>query len=102
MASFTTRVLLNGYPSAEDYENLHKAMNKRGFSRVIEGSDGKEYWLPHAEYNRVGNVSRSQVLEDAKGAAATVSSKYEVLVTESAGRTWYGLQPVTTAEATAN
>jgi hypothetical protein len=30
MAQFTTRVLLNSNPSADDYEKLHKAMKKKG------------------------------------------------------------------------
>ena len=97
MAKFTTRVQLNGYPSAEDYENLHKAMKKRGFSRIIEGDDGKKYWLPHAEYNRVAEVARAKVLNDAQAAAATVSTDYEIIVTEGT-RSWYGLKSATDAE----
>jgi hypothetical protein len=102
MARFTTRVQLNGRPTAEDYENLHKAMKRRGFTRIIESDDGKRYWLPHAEYNREGSISRARVLEDAKAAAATISTDYEVLVTESAGRRWHGLKTATAAEAVAS
>jgi len=49
------------------------------------------YQLPPAEYDYSGYVTRAQVLDKAKTAAASVKSKYSVLVTESAGRTWYGL-----------
>jgi hypothetical protein len=101
MAQFTTRVLLNGYPSAEDYEKLHKAMKRRGFSRVIKSDDGEYYWLPNAEYDRQANVARSQVLADAKAAADSVSSSTEILVTESAGRTWNGLKRASAADAMA-
>lgn len=101
MAAFTTRVLLNGNPTAEDYEKLHKAMKKKGFSRVIKSDQGTYYWLPNAEYDRNTISNRAQVLEDAKAAAATVSSRYEILVTESAGRTWHGLKVATAADAAA-
>jgi hypothetical protein len=102
MAKFTTRVQLNGRPTAEDYESLHEAMKRRGFTRIIDSDDGRKYWLPHAEYNREGSIARAKVLEDAKAAAATISSNYEVVVTESAGRKWHGLKSATAAEAVAN
>lgn len=102
MAKFTTRVQLNGSPAAEDYDKLHKAMKRRGFTRIIVSDTGSRYWLPHAEYNREGDVTRASVLADAKSAAMTVSAGFQVLVTESAGRTWYGLQAATAADAVLN
>ena len=102
MEKFTTRVQLNGRPTAEDYEHLHQAMKRRGFSRIIESDNGTKFWLPHAEYNRVSSAKRSQILRDAQEAAASVSSDFQVLVTESAGRTWHGLKAATPAEAVAN
>ncbi|HET6325788.1 MAG TPA: hypothetical protein VFG04_14015 [Planctomycetaceae bacterium] len=101
MASFTTRVQLNGRPTADDYERLHKQMRGRGFSRFIDASDGKTYRLSHGEYNREGNVNRDTVREDAKAAAAAVSSDYEVFVSEATARTWYGLKLATQAELVA-
>jgi hypothetical protein len=41
-----------------------------------------------------GIVERSAVLERARIAASAVKPSYEVLVTESAGRSWYKLKPV--------
>ncbi len=101
MAQFTTRVLLNGYPSADDYEKLHKAMKAKGFSRVIKSDDGEYYWMPNAEYDRHTTVARSQVLADAKAAANTVTKQHEILVTESNGRTWQGLKKATASDAKA-
>ena len=101
MAQFTTRVLLNGYPSADDYEKLHKAMKKKGFSRVIKADDGTNYWLPNAEYDRDTAVGRAQVLADAKAAADTVTTSSEILVTESNGRTFIGLKKASAADAVA-
>jgi hypothetical protein len=101
MAEFTTRVLLSGNPPAEVYDKLHKAMKKKGFSRVIKGDNGAYFWLPHAEYNRSTSVSRSQVLTDAQAAADTVSTSNEILVTESNGRAGNGLKTATSADAAA-
>lgn len=102
MARFTTQVQLNGHPTEEDYSKLHNAMKKRNFTRIVEGGDGKKYWLPHAEYNRDANATLAKVLEDAKTAAAVVSANYEILVTESNGRVWHGLKAATAAEAADN
>jgi len=55
---------------------------------------------PHAEYNRIAEVTKGQVLNDAKAAASTVSDDYEIVVTEGS-RTWHGLKPATAAEAVA-
>lgn len=52
MASFTVRVELHNATEG-DYEELHAAMENEGFIRPIQGSDGKVYRLPTAEYNRV-------------------------------------------------
>lgn len=91
MAAFTTRVELHR-AYEDDYEVLHAAMEERGFSRYITSDDGVTYHLPTAEYNYSGNKTRGQVLALAKAAAAETNKKYAVLVTESKGRTWYGLQ----------
>jgi hypothetical protein len=93
MAKFTVRVELHS-ASYSDYETLHAAMECRGFSRFITSDDGKTYHLPTAEYDRSGVLTRQQVLESAKVAAAETGKSFEVLVTESDGRTWYGLQAV--------
>ena len=90
MASFTTRVELHDADSG-DYIKLHAAMKKQGFSQTITGSDGVVYPLPTAEYNYIGDRTRSQVLEAAKQAARTVVRSFGVLITESAGRSWYNL-----------
>lgn len=101
MARFMTRVQLNGRPTAEQYEKLHKAMKQRGFSRVIASAEPKWYWLPHGEYYREADVTRDQVLADAKAAAATVSTDSEALVSETSICTWYNLKPATKADAAA-
>ena len=93
MATFTTRVELHK-AYEDDYEVLHAAMEQRGFSRQITSDDGVTYHLPTAEYNYSGSKTRSRVLELAKEAASETNKKYAVLVTESKGRSWSGLEHV--------
>ena len=87
-----TRLLLNGYPTAEQFEKLHKEMKKRGFTRIIEGSDSKCYWLPNGTYHRVTNTTQNQVVVDAKAAAATVTNEYELVVSEAPSSKGVGLK----------
>ncbi len=91
MAKFTTRVELHT-ATDEDYQILHSAMAKQGFTRTIDADDGT-YHLPTAEYNRVGDLTRETVVQLAKTAASTTGKRYSVLVTEGT-RQWYNLTPV--------
>jgi hypothetical protein len=91
MAKFTVRVELHA-ASYSDYEMLHAAMERRGFSRFITADDGKIYHLPTAEYDKSGQFTRQQVLDSAKAAATETGKTFAVLVTESDGRTWMGLR----------
>ena len=95
MAKFTTRVVLHG-AAPNDYDDLHKEMEKRGFQRTIRGPDGVEYALPDAEYDFEGDIPRKQVHQNAVAAAkaAMPARKNSVLVTESSGRVWSNLDPV--------
>ncbi len=93
MTSYTTRVELHNASSA-DYQHLHAAMQAQGFSRTIVSDKGIRYQLPTAEYNLEGSLTRADVLARAKVAAAKVKPSFEVLVTESDGRTWHGLPTV--------
>ncbi len=90
MPTFTTRVELHKATN-DDYEELHAAMERRGFSRFITGN-GSTYHLPTAEYNYSGDETKREVLALAKAAATETQKKFAVLVTESNGRTWIGLE----------
>jgi hypothetical protein len=87
MAKFTTRVELHGAKD-DGYQTLHSEMKDRGFTRIIEGSDGTVYKLPTAEYDYQGPVTRKDVLAKARAAAKATGRSYWILVTESVGRTW--------------
>ena len=90
MARFTTRIELHG-ASRSDYDELHAAMKKEGFTRTITSDTGTVYDMPWAEYNYSGGRSLQQVLDAGKRAAVTTGYKFAILVTQSAGRKWEGL-----------
>ncbi|HTV48851.1 MAG TPA: hypothetical protein VMG59_10460 [Phycisphaerae bacterium] len=99
MAKFTIRVVLNGNPSDDDYRKLHRAMRRKGFTNLIFSTKSKKWLrLPHSEYNRSDGVAKDAVRLAAQNAASTVSHDYQVLVTESNGRTWYNLDMATMDE----
>jgi hypothetical protein len=93
MAKFTVRVELHS-ASYSDYETLHSAMERRGFTRRITSSDGQIYHLPTAEYDRSGYLTSRDVLDSAKAAAAGTRKSFAVLVTETVNRVWFGLNEV--------
>ena len=96
MANFTVRVELHNAQWA-DYDQLHAAMEQRGFSRQITSDDGKTYQMPWAEYNGSANLTSGQVRDIAKAAADTTGKQNAVFVTEAVSRAWIGLPTLTTA-----
>jgi hypothetical protein len=93
MAQFTVRIELHDAQWA-DYETLHAAMGRQGFSRLITADDGRTYQLPWAEYDRTANLTSMQLLGEAQSAANSTGKKNAVLVTESKSRAWSGLATV--------
>lgn len=93
MSKFTTRVELH-LASGEDYQTLHKEMQKEGFLNTVTSDDGITYYLPNAEYNIEGDYTREQVIAKAQTAADRTKKSHSILVTESKGRTWVNLTVV--------
>lgn len=91
MSSYTVRVELHHATTWQDYDTLHTAMGKEGFSRTILGSDGITYELPTAEYVIAGSLTTQQVLDRVKRAAAVTGKSYSVLVSEVVNWMWSGL-----------
>lgn len=91
MAQFTVRVELHD-AKREDYERLHAEMEGKGFSRLIKADNGTTYHLPWAEYDGTGDLTRSQVRDVARAAANSTGKRNAILVTESNGRSWVGLE----------
>jgi hypothetical protein len=90
MAQFTVRIELHEAQWA-DYETLHAAMQRQGFSRLITGDDGRTYDMPWAEYDGTANLSSMQVLGVARQAANSTGKNNSVFVTEAKSRAWSGL-----------
>lgn len=91
MAKFTVRVELHA-ANADDYDVPHGAMEGAGFSRQISSDAGVSYHLPWAEYNIEDSLDKSQVCDKANAAAQDTGKSFAILVTESNGRTWIGLE----------
>ena len=67
MANFTVRVELHN-AQWSDYDQLHAAMEQKGFSRQTTSDDGRTYQMPWAEYNDAANLASAQVRDIAKAA----------------------------------
>lgn len=91
MAQFTVRIELH-QAQWDDYETLHGAMERQGFSRQITSDTGNCYDMPWAEYNGTAALTSMQVLDAAQVAANSTGKKNAILVTEAASRAWRGLR----------
>jgi hypothetical protein len=98
VAWFMTRVELHD-ATYQDYDKLHACMANEGYAATIQGSDGKKYHLPPAEYRLDGAFTRDQALEKAKRAAQQTRKSFAVIVSETAGSSWSGLSVVQPAGA---
>lgn len=88
--TFTVRVELHG-AEWEDYDALRVEMETEGFASLVRGTGGTAYELPAGEYAFSGEETREQVLARARRAADRTAFSVAILVTESAGRAWWGL-----------
>ncbi len=90
MSEFITRVELH-QGAAQNYDVLHAAMVRAGFSRTIRGSNGATYHLPWAEYYVNTPATIEQVRSLAVTAANTTGRSSAVLVSETSRIAWQGL-----------
>jgi hypothetical protein len=90
MANFTVRVELH-QAEWSDYDQLHAAMEQKGFSRQITSDDGRTYQMPWAEYNGTGTLTSIQVRDIAKTVADSTGKQNAIFVTEAVSRAWTGL-----------
>jgi len=94
MANYLTRIELHG-GTYSDYEKLHTAMQRAGFSRTIGGDDGKRYQLPTAEYVVENSSSTlAQVQQAAKDAAGTTGKSAGIISVLWSSALWSGLTTV--------
>jgi hypothetical protein len=70
MANYVARIELHNANYA-DYETLHAAASRRGFSRTIVADNGEKYQLPTGTYVAEGTNATLQQAYNAAEAAAT-------------------------------
>jgi hypothetical protein len=87
---FVIRVELHAAERA-DYEVLHAAMDKAGFTRRISHR-GVTYKLPEAEYAIRSDQAGEILLDRTKAAAATTKKVFRVMVNKSAEFYQYNLE----------
>jgi hypothetical protein len=94
MTRYITRVELHenpNKPTAKDYDNLHAAMEAKGFTRTIKSGEDIVYKLPTATYYGESSLTTADVLKHAAAAAKSVWSKYSVITSEAPNSAWEGL-----------
>jgi hypothetical protein len=87
MTRYLTRVELHDADGAA-YSQLHKAMEAKGFSRTILGSDDEVYRLPTAEYLMETTQTRAQVYALAKAAAESTKLGYWIITVDYGNATF--------------
>ena len=92
MSDYMIRVEMHG-ASYTHYEKLHALLSAQGVRNFIDGSDGKRYRLPTAEYSYTGPETSDQVLSAVAQSASAVLPNPAVVVTQRNGCMWRGLKP---------
>jgi hypothetical protein len=100
MANCTVRVELHD-ATWQNYVDLANDLARYGIVDEITASNGITYKMPPAEYNYEGTATTNAVLNTAREAANRTGRSNAVLVSESARRTWLGLEPVQTRRRSA-
>jgi hypothetical protein len=82
MANYVARIELHN-ASYDDYEALHAAADRRGFSRTIAADGGARYQLPTGTYVAAGtNATLQQAYDAACAAAAETHKRFWVVVAD--------------------
>jgi hypothetical protein len=93
---FLVRIELHAAKEPDDYEVLHAAMEKTGFTRRINHK-GRTLHLPTAEYAIRSDESTAGLLENAKAAATTTKKSFCAVIVKSAEFEEYNLTEKATA-----
>jgi hypothetical protein len=98
MPCFSVRIELHGAVPA-DYNSLYVELEKNGFLDRVNAKGGGLYQLPSGEYSYSEKLaSTATVMKKAKSASELVAKKFSILVTESSGIRFYGLEALNDAE----
>ena len=93
MSVFIVRIELHDAVE-EEYEKLHKAMSKSGFSRTVLDTNKVEFHLPKAEYGMSTDLEPVKVMDIVTRAAQQTHKMFGILLTQAQGVTFYNLAPV--------
>jgi hypothetical protein len=87
MANYLARVELHKATN-DDYETLHEAMKRRGFTRIIVSNERKKYRLPTGTYVVEGTSATLEQADNAATAAAAETGKtyWEIVVDWTSAR----------------
>ncbi|SJK83762.1 hypothetical protein [Halomonas elongata] len=88
MPNFVVRVEMHS-ASAEHYEMLHEKMKARGYKREAQGTDGRMYRLPDAEYMATKSFSADDVRDETRAMADSIVPGSFVLVSQVEQVSWF-------------
>lgn len=91
MADYTIRVVLHDNATWQDYATLRANLAARSVVDYIKSADNRWWRLPPAEYTYTGPEAIGAVTDAVSNIAGTIK-RCSVLVTQSAGRQWNGLE----------
>lgn len=90
MADFFARVELHQARWPDDYQTLHSALAKHGFTNCVPVDDGSVWQLPTGFYYSTNRIDDKQrVARAVKECADNTGYKNEVVVVKSSGATTY-------------
>jgi hypothetical protein len=90
MSQYFARVELQGYPTEDQYQRLHNAMDNIGFKRMLIGNDRRTYKLPTATYYKPVSFSAvAQERDSVRTVANNISTNNLVLVIDAKDAGWY-------------
>jgi len=98
MSKFMVRVVLHDVPTWEKYDELHQAMEDKGFSRTLAGKKAT-YHLPPSEYWFTGEQSLADVRVLAAAAAETTGQPFGLIVVKADGWSVMRLKTVEAPES---
>jgi len=92
--SFTIRVLLHDYATAEEYELLRERLLRIGVYDEIQGDNGLWYKLPPAEYTSNTDVAPETMRAAVVSIASNIKPRVAVLLSDCFARYWEGLERI--------
>jgi len=95
MPNFDISIELRGeVDAAGDYRRLRKMMNEHGFRHNIVDKTGMHYWLPRDVFSYQGFLTRYEIMDKVHDLLTEFLPAPGVMVTESSGRCWRGLEKI--------